>query len=86
LVHDAVPAAALDGAVDAIIGNILKNAPASLRACKTLIRDSAGPVTEALRDDTAARIAAIRATPEGQEGISAFFEKRQPAWMAGMEG
>jgi len=86
LVHEAVPATALDGAVDAIIGNILKNAPASLRACKTLIRDSAGPVTEAVRDDTAARIAAIRATPEGQEGISAFFEKRKPAWMAGTEG
>lgn len=86
LLHDVVPAETLDSAVDAIIGNILKNAPASLRACKTLIRDSAGPVTEAVRDDTAARIAAIRATPEGQEGISAFFEKRQPAWMAGAEG
>lgn len=86
LLHDVVPAETLDSAVDAIIGNILKNAPPSLRACKTLIRDSAGPVTEAVRDDTAARIAAIRATPEGQEGISAFFEKRQPAWMAGAEG
>ncbi len=86
LLHDAVPADALDGAIDRIIENTLKNAPASLRACKTLIRDCAGPITEDIQDDTAARIAAIRATPEGQEGISAFFEKRQPAWMAGTEG
>jgi len=86
LLHDAVPADALDGAVDDIIANILKNAPASLRACKTLIRECAGPITEDIQNDTAARIAAIRATPEGQEGISAFFEKRQPAWMAGTEG
>lgn len=86
LLHDAVPAEALDGAVDNIIENILKNAPASLRACKTLIRESAGPITEDIQNDTAARIAAIRATPEGQEGISAFFEKRRPAWMAGTEG
>lgn len=86
LLHDAVPAEALDGAVDGIIANILKNAPASLRACKTLIRESAGPITEDTQNDTASRIAAIRATSEGQEGISAFFEKRQPAWMAGTEG
>ena len=86
LLHDAVPAEALDGAVDGVIGNILKNAPTSLRACKTLIRESAGPITEEIQNDTASRIAAIRATPEGQEGISAFFEKRQPAWMVGTEG
>ncbi len=86
LLHDAVSADALDGAVDGIIANILKNAPASLRACKTLIRECAGPITEDIQDDTASRIAAVRATPEGQEGISAFFEKRQPAWMAGKEG
>jgi methylglutaconyl-CoA hydratase len=86
LLHDAVPAGALNSTVDTIIGNVLKNAPASLRACKTLVRESAGPITEEIQNDTASRIAAIRATPEGQEGISAFFEKRQPAWMAGTEG
>ena len=32
-------------------------------------------------DETSRRIAEIRATPEGQEGLSAFLEKRQPAWV-----
>lgn len=82
LVHEAVPAAALDDTVATIVQEILKNAPASLRACKTLIRETAGPVTEAAREDTASRIAHIRATPEGREGIGAFFDKRAPEWAA----
>jgi methylglutaconyl-CoA hydratase len=38
------------------------------------------PVTDAVVEDTAQRIASIRATPEGQEGIGAFLEKRPAAW------
>jgi methylglutaconyl-CoA hydratase len=82
LVHEAVPAEALDNTVAAIVDEILKNARASLQACKTLIRETAGPVTEAIREDTASRIAHIRATPEGREGIGAFFDKREPDWSA----
>jgi methylglutaconyl-CoA hydratase len=37
-------------------------------------------VTEALREETASRIAAIRASEEGKEGLSAFLEKRKPVW------
>ena len=51
-------------------------------ASKALIRETAGPVTEAMREDTASRIAAIRATDEAKEGRAAFFEKRKPAWIA----
>jgi methylglutaconyl-CoA hydratase len=39
------------------------------------------PIDDALIGDTAARIAAARASDEGQEGIAAFFDKRRPAWV-----
>ena len=77
-----VAADALDAAVEEIVAEILKNAPASLRASKALIRETAGPVTEALREETASRIAGIRASDEGKEGIAAFFGKRKPSWTA----
>ncbi|MDH3703660.1 MAG: enoyl-CoA hydratase/isomerase family protein [Alphaproteobacteria bacterium] len=86
LLHEVVRADGLDEAVERILRDMLKNAPLALRACKTLIRECAGPVTEATRDDTAGRIAGIRATAEGQEGIAAFFEKRKPNWSAKQEG
>ncbi len=80
LLHEVVSADALDASVEGILRGMLKNSPPALRACKTLIRECAGPVTEETRDDTAGRIAGIRATAEGQEGIAAFFEKRKPTW------
>lgn len=87
LLHETVPADDLDEAVDGIVTEILRNAPESLAACKTLIRETAGPVTEALRNETATRIAHLRSEPEAREGIAAFFEKRKPAWvMAAGEG
>jgi methylglutaconyl-CoA hydratase len=86
LLHEVVAADALDETVAGIVGEILRNAPASLAACKTLIRETAGPVTEELRTETATRIAHLRAEPEAREGIAAFFEKRKPAWVAGGNG
>jgi methylglutaconyl-CoA hydratase len=82
LLHEVVAVDALDAAVEKIVGEILKNAPASLRASKALIRETAGPVAEELREETATRIAAIRASDEGKEGIAAFFGKRKPSWAA----
>ena len=83
LLHEAVPADGLDAAVEGIVANILKNAPASVAASKRLIRETAGLVSEAMRADTASRMAAIRATDEGKEGVSSFLEKRKPRWAAG---
>ena len=55
--------------------------PQAVRASKALVRDLADqPITQALRTDTAARIALRRAHPEGREGLAAFLEKRRPAW------
>ncbi len=82
LVHAAVPATELDATVEAVVGHALLNGPAAIKACKALIRDVNGAIDESVRRDTAGRIARIRATPEGREGIASFLEKRKPAWVA----
>jgi methylglutaconyl-CoA hydratase len=41
-----------------------------------------GPLDDAMVADTASRIARIRVSPEGREGIAAFLEKRKPGWTA----
>jgi len=67
--------------VDAWIAALLENAPGAVADAKALIRDLAGqPITPELRADTARRIAARRADPEGREGVSAFLAKRRPNW------
>lgn len=80
-VHEVVPADALDAKVAEIVGAITANGPAAVRACKRLVKDIAGRAVDgALRDDTARRIADIRASAEGREGVSAFLGKREPGW------
>jgi methylglutaconyl-CoA hydratase len=50
--------------------------------CKALIRAVAGrPVTSELIQDTAERIAKVRSSPEGMEGVSAFLEKRRASFL-----
>jgi methylglutaconyl-CoA hydratase len=76
-------AAALDAKVDEIVAALLANGPMATRACKTLVRDVAGaPLTAALREETARRIADIRASDEGKEGVQSFLGKRAPRWIA----
>ncbi len=56
----------------------------ALAGAKDLLRRVAGaPLDDALLAETAARIAAVRASPEGREGLSAFLEKRTPSWVEG---
>ena len=80
-VHEVVPAEALDAKVAEIVGALAANGPAAVKACKRLVQDLAGrPIDAGLRDDTARRIADMRASPEGREGVQAFLSKREPAW------
>jgi methylglutaconyl-CoA hydratase len=77
--------AADDAAADVIIATWLSHlaaaAPGAVADAKALIADVAGrPVTHDLRCLTAARIAARRVSPEGREGLAAFFDKRKPEW------
>jgi methylglutaconyl-CoA hydratase len=83
LVHEVVAAEQLDAAIERIVGELLKNGPAALAAAKRLIRDLCGqPIAGPLIDDTARRIASLRATGEAREGVGAFLEKRPPAWLS----
>ncbi len=85
LVHELVAdAQALDATVDALVAALLANGPTAVRACKRLVQDVAhAPITDALRDDTARRIADIRASDEGRDGVQSFLSKGKPAWLAG---
>ena len=80
-VHEVVPAGALDAKVDELLAALVANGPAAVRACKKLVQDVAGrPIDDALRSESARRIADIRASAEGKEGVQAFLNKRDPSW------
>lgn len=82
LVHEVVEAEALEQRGVELSDAILKNGPAALAAAKKLVAAVArGPLEQAMFADTAERIADIRASDEGKEGLNAFLGKRQPAWM-----
>ena len=82
LVHEVVDSGALDATITNIAGHLLKGGPQAQAAAKKLIADvSRRPMDDALSAETARRIASIRAGDEGQEGVSAFLEKRSPGWI-----
>jgi methylglutaconyl-CoA hydratase len=72
LIHEV--AGDLDAAVDGIVGELLSAGPEAARAAKALARDPQSA------EETARSIAAHRTSPEGQEGLRAFLEKRKPNW------
>lgn len=83
LVHEVVAPEQLDGAIERIVAALLNSGPAALAAAKRLIGELGGrPIDAALIDDTARRIASLRATGEAREGVGAFLEKRPPAWLS----
>ena len=76
-----VPAAELDKTVETITRHLLDGGSEAHARIKDLVRQVAGrPIDDALKSDTARRIAEIRASTEGKEGIAAFLEKRKPSW------
>jgi methylglutaconyl-CoA hydratase len=76
-----VPTNDLDGTIDELIKHLLAGGPEAHAKIKALIREVAGRrPDDALAADTAQRIAEIRGSPEGKEGIAAFLEKRKAAW------
>ena len=80
-VHELAAPEALDARVAEVVAALVANGPAAVRACKQLVKDVAGrPIDAALRADTVRRIADIRASDEGREGVQAFLHKRDPAW------
>jgi methylglutaconyl-CoA hydratase len=82
LVHETVEPEQLDGKVQEIVGALLQGGPLAQAAAKDLIRAVNGQlINETLVEETAHRIAHLRATPEAREGIAAFLDKRSPAWI-----
>lgn len=82
LVHDVVPASDLDDAVARYVREVLTAGPGAVAAAKRLIRSVAHQAPPAVRALTADAMARHRISPEGQEGLRAFLEKRRPAWAA----
>jgi methylglutaconyl-CoA hydratase len=83
LVHDVADShEELDRLVEQQIERLLQGGPAALRACKELISEvrHGNALSDALNLHTAETIAALRVSPEGQEGIVAFLERRPAAW------
>jgi methylglutaconyl-CoA hydratase len=84
LLHEVVAEAELDARIDTLVDNLLRGGPAAISAAKALVFAVAHqPADDAVVADTAARITDVRASDEGREGLSAFLQKRQPAWIAG---
>jgi methylglutaconyl-CoA hydratase len=83
LVHELCSFDTLDAKVDEIVAALVANGPLATRACKALVQDVAGlQITDDLRGETARRIADIRVSSEGKEGIQSFLQKRPPTWLA----
>jgi methylglutaconyl-CoA hydratase len=82
LVHQLVDAGGLSDAAEHFVGILLNNSPAALRSAKELMAAVHNlPINQLLIDSTSERIAAIRVSAEGQEGLNAFLQKRTPAWI-----
>jgi methylglutaconyl-CoA hydratase len=81
LLHQVVPADALDAAVNRQIDLLLKAGPIASASAKQLVRNVCAHADGHQHDiDNAALIARLRVSPEGQEGLSAFLDKRKPQW------
>ncbi|MBI1731470.1 MAG: enoyl-CoA hydratase/isomerase family protein [Gammaproteobacteria bacterium] len=81
MVSEVVHAAALDQSVERLVQALLDAGPRAVREAKRFIEQVAGrPIDSDLIARTSRRIADIRSSPEGREGLSAFLDKRPPAW------
>ena len=82
LVHEVVPADGLDAAVERQCALLLKAGPQAVAEAKALVRRAvAAQQADALEAANAELIARLRVSPEGQEGLGAFLDKRKPGWL-----
>jgi methylglutaconyl-CoA hydratase len=84
LVHEVVKSEELDARVGQLSHLLLQNGPYAMASVKALVTEVAlSYLDDDLIADTAERIAEIRASDEGREGLSAYLEKRKPNWIRG---
>ncbi len=70
----------LDGAVEDLAGKLVTSGPEALACCKKLLQEVPGMGFAEVKRFTAEMIAGLRVSPEGQEGMASFLEKRKPRW------
>ena len=80
LAHEAVAEGGLGARVDSVCREILKNGPEAVRAAKTLIAKLPDLAPAARVDLAVETLVRLRSSPEGQEGLSAFLERRVAKW------
>ena len=83
LVDEVVAAEELDSAVRRKVDAILQSGPNALAATKHLIRQIAGMTPDEAANTTIECIADARVSPEGQEGVQAFLDKRKAKFSEG---
>lgn len=82
IVHEVKEAKQLENAVDSVIKTLLLNSPDAMRKAKTLCHQChQNPIDQQLIHYTSKLIADIRVSPQGQDGLQAFLEKRSPSWI-----
>jgi methylglutaconyl-CoA hydratase len=80
LINQAVPAAELDAAVDAVVADLLLGAPGALAEAKRLLTKVPAMEFDPALAWAAELSARLFSAPEGREGMAAYLEKRPPAW------
>ena len=80
LVNEVVPKDDLDAEVRKLTQLLLTSGPEAIAYCKDLVFNVPGMSLDKAKDYTAKMIAHLRISKEGQEGMSAFLEKRKPKW------
>jgi len=83
LVQSVVAADQLDATIDELLGALMLTSAEAVTEAKRLVRDLAfRPIDDVLVADTAERIASIRQSADGREGIASFLQKRKARWVA----
>jgi len=87
LIHEVVAdATALEAARTRLLGNMLQCGPQAMSVAKKLVLDLTWPERREKQTDcleyVSRTLAELRISPEGQEGLKAFLEKRKPSWIS----
>jgi methylglutaconyl-CoA hydratase len=81
LIHAAVPEEDLDATIERRVRELLLSGPRAMSEAKALIREVAYRRPEDIQRYTVERVADLRVSAEGQEGMRSFLEKRKPNWV-----
>jgi methylglutaconyl-CoA hydratase len=82
LAHRVVPATSLDDEVAEVVRGLLTSGPEAMAVAKALIGQIGCELPQDVIGLTSESIARQRVSPEGQEGMKAFLQKRKPSWSA----